>query len=104
MEPGATPPGLSHRSEISSSPVQTPAEIFGLDKKGVGCLKPGARADIAIIDPELNWKVDTERFFSKGRNCPFAGWELQGKPIMTVVGGEIVMRDGRIPDKGRERP
>jgi len=32
-----------------------------------------------IIDPARKWEVDPERFASKSRNSPFAGWTLTGR-------------------------
>jgi dihydroorotase len=40
--------------------------------------------------------VDSNSFYSKGRNCPFNGWELYGKAILTIVAGRIVAKDGKI--------
>ena len=74
----------------------TPARIFGLDADGIGRLAPGATGDVTIIDPDLEWKVDATTFYSKGRNCPFDGLVLQGRAVMTMVGGRIVARDGKI--------
>jgi dihydroorotase len=54
-----------------------------------GTLKAGARADVTVIDPAAVWTVDRDRFRSKGRNTPFHGWDMRGKAVMTVVGGEI---------------
>jgi dihydroorotase len=71
-----------------------PAEIFGLDVLGVGSLRPGGRADLTLIDLDRKWKVDANSFYSKGRNCPFNGWELQGKAVLTIVAGRIVAKDG----------
>ncbi|MDI6774121.1 MAG: dihydroorotase [Verrucomicrobiota bacterium] len=73
-----------------------PARIFGLDAEGVGSLAPGASADVVIIDPDREWKVDAKEFHSKGRNCPFDGLALQGKAVITMVEGKIVARDGKI--------
>ena len=53
-------------------------------------------ADITIIDPNLEWIVDSRSFESKGRNCPFDGWKLKGKAVTTIVDGRIVMKDGKI--------
>lgn len=63
-----------------------PARILGLAK---GTLETGADADITVIDPHLNWTVDVQSFYSKGKNSPFHGWKMQGKAILTIVGGEI---------------
>lgn len=64
-----------------------PARIFGLSS---GTLAPGAEADIVILDPTREWTIDPSRFFSKGRNTPFAGWTVRGKVLKTFVGGTLV--------------
>ena len=64
-----------------------PARVFGL--RG-GTLVPGSPADLTLFDPEARWKVDPDRFVSKGRSTPFAGWELSGAPAATIVGGAVV--------------
>ena len=70
-----------------------PARAFKLD---AGTLDEGAAADITVIDPELVWTVDAKKFYTKGVHSPFIGRELKGKPVLTVVDGEIVMRYGRV--------
>jgi dihydroorotase-like cyclic amidohydrolase len=37
-----------------------------------------------------------ETFASKSANSPFIGWTLRGKAVATIVGGDVVMRDGRL--------
>ena len=64
-----------------------PAGAFGLPG---GTLAPGSPADLTLFDPETRWKVDPDRFLSKGRSTPFAGWELSGAPAATIVGGTVV--------------
>ena len=64
-----------------------PAELLGLD---TGVLKPGAPADLLVFDLEAPWRIDTERFRSKSKNSPFDGRPVQGRALMTVVGGETV--------------
>jgi dihydroorotase len=73
-----------------------PARIFGLDALGGGGLKRGVKADLTLIDLDKKWRVDSNSFYSKGRNCPFDGWDLHGKAILTIVAGRIVARDGII--------
>jgi len=72
------------------------ARVMQLKDKGT--LKPGAPADITIIDPNAPWKVDPEQSYSKSRNTPFAGWRLTGKVRYTLVSGRIVF-DGSVRSK-----
>jgi dihydroorotase len=63
-----------------------PAQIVKLDK---GTLKVGADADVTIIDPNLEWTVDFEKFKTKSRNGPYNGWTLKGRAVTTIVGGDV---------------
>ena len=58
-----------------------------------GTLQPGAVADITVIDPEKSFIYSVEESFSKSRNSPFAGWQLQGKAVMTFMAGRITHSD-----------
>jgi dihydroorotase len=64
-----------------------PAKILGLSK---GTLRPGADADVTLVDPQATWTVDPEAFVSKARNTPFAGWRLTGRVVRTLVAGRTV--------------
>ena len=64
-----------------------PARAFGLPG---GTLAAGSPADVTVLDPAAEWTVDPKAFRSKSRNTPFTGWELVGRPRLTVVGGRIV--------------
>jgi len=66
-----------------------PARIFGLPG---GTLAKGAAADVALIDPGVEWTVEPEQFFSKSRNTPFAGRRLRGRAEATIVRGQVVFR------------
>ena len=89
-------PGILTLKQAIEQMTILPAKIFGLDKSGIGTLTPGTKANIVVIDLKKRWKVDVNKFFSKARNCPFDGWKLQGKAVMTIVGNRIVMKDGQI--------
>ncbi len=58
-----------------------------------GTLQIGADADVTVIDPAKDWTVDTAAFRSRSRNSPFNGRRLQGKAVMTIVGGEIKFKE-----------
>jgi dihydroorotase len=87
-------PGILTLSQAIEKMSVIPARIFGLDVLGVGTLRPEVKADLTLIDLDRKWKVDANHFYSKGRNCPFNGWELQGKAILTIVAGRMVAKDG----------
>lgn len=76
-----------------------PARVLSLSK-GAGTLAEGGPADITILDPNASVTVRSSEFKSLGRNTPFEGFELTGKPVATIVGGEI--RAGSLkPDEAR---
>jgi dihydroorotase len=68
-----------------------PARILGINR---GTLRPGAIADITLIDPDRSWRVDVNAFQSKSVNSPFHGWTLQGRAVATIVGGRVKYRLG----------
>lgn len=78
--------GVCGWSEMLSMLTWRPAEVIQVEK---GSLAVGDRADVVVIDPDLEWTVDARAFFSKSRNCPYHGWTVRGKALYTIVAGEI---------------
>jgi dihydroorotase len=64
-----------------------PAKLLKLE---AGTLSIGAKADVTLIDPDLEWTVDALKFNSFSRNTPFDGWKLKGRAVRTIVKGETV--------------
>ncbi len=79
---------------LISKLTAAPARVFGLKK--AGALSIGNPADITIIDTEKKWTVEPDKFYTRGTHSPFAGRKLKGKTVMTIVNGQIVMKDGCI--------
>ncbi len=82
---------LYHENKISletliSKMTYEPAQIFKLD---AGTLSVGAPADVAIIDPNLEWIVDAKKFYTRGSHSPFIGRKLKGRAVCTIVDGKI---------------
>ena len=71
-----------------ASLTSEPAAILGIN---AGTLSPGQIADICIINPELEWQLDTSRMLSLGLNTPFEGWGFKGKVSHTIINGDLVM-------------
>jgi len=67
-----------------------PAAVLGL---GCGRLEVGGKADLVVFDPNAAYEVDVDAFLSKARNCPFAGWRMEGRAVCTLVGGEVVWQE-----------
>lgn len=64
-----------------------PAQIFGLD---AGTLKPGARADITLIDLDEPWLVAKDSIASRSKNTPFEDARFSGRAVATYVAGLLV--------------
>ena len=67
--------------------TSSPAALIG--RTDLGCLKVGSKADITVIDPNLEWTIHASQFLSPARNCPFDGWKVKGRAIATILGGKI---------------
>jgi len=80
-----------------------PARLFGLYPRK-GSLRPGADADLAIVDPDAEWTVSAAELFARHKHSPYDGRRLRGRVVMTLVRGRVVYRDGAIvahPGHGR---
>jgi dihydroorotase len=64
-----------------------PAAILGLNS---GVLAENRPADLCLYDPDQDWQLDTAAMRSRGKNTPFAGWNLQGKVRYTIIDGKLV--------------
>jgi len=79
-------PGFLDWTGLLRLMTEKPAAILGIDK---GTLGRGKQADVTIINPGARYRIDSGRFRSKSRNCPYDGWEVTGRVEKTIVGGEI---------------
>ncbi len=61
-----------------------PARIFGIR---VCRFIPGDPADFSLFDPDHAWTVSPQTLFSKGKNTPLLGQELQGRVVRHYMGG-----------------
>ncbi len=77
--------------------AEKPAEIYGL--KDRGRLEAGKNADLTIIDYNNTYRIDASKFKSKAKYSPYNGWEVTGKPVKTIVNGQVVFEEGEIVAK-----
>ncbi|WP_439925789.1 dihydroorotase [Nitrobacter sp. JJSN] len=64
-----------------------PAELLGLPG---GSLRPGAPADVIVIDPDVPWVLDPADLKSQSKNTPFDESRFSGRVVRTIVGGRTV--------------
>jgi dihydroorotase len=88
-------PGLLSLPELVLRMSVSPARVRNLEGHG-GSLAEGAPATITIFDPEARWTVDPGALASLSDNTPFAGRELQGKVVHTMLRGKFTVRDGEV--------
>ena len=61
-----------------------PADLLGID---AGALRVGAEADIAVIDPDRPWIVDSDKMAAAAGNTPFDKQPVQGRVLALFKGG-----------------
>jgi dihydroorotase len=82
--------GVLTLSQLVAKMSLNPARILGVPG---GSLAIGAVADVTLLDLDRQWTVDVKTFASRSRNCPFHGWTLQGRAVMTIVRGKVVWEE-----------
>jgi len=78
--------GILDLTHLITAMTVTPSKIINIPK---GTLSSGAVADIAIINTQNEFIVDSSRFLSKGKNSPFNGWALKGTIEKTISMGKV---------------
>ena len=64
-----------------------PARILGVPG---GSLSVGAPADVTVLAPDLDVRIEAHHLRSRSKNTPFDGWQLRGGVAATFVGGRPV--------------
>lgn len=72
---------------------EAPAKRFGFTNKGK--LAVGHASDMILVDLNTPRVIDKKKFFSKGKNTPFDGWQCYGNVVTTIVDGSIVYKEER---------
>ena len=79
-----------------------PAKLFKVQNKGG--IKLNNDADLTIIDLDKEVKITNDMMANKSGWTPFNNKKVKGWPIMTIVNGNIVMRDGELIGKPKGKP
>lgn len=83
--------GLLKLAKMSSTNV---ANFFGFPQKSG--IKVGNDADFTIIDTENQWEVKKEDLFTKLAWSAYEGYKLIGRPVATILRGELKYENGKI--------
>jgi dihydroorotase len=67
--------------------ARNPARLLGVE---AGELREGAEADLALVDPEMPWVVDSARMAASAGNTPFDKQPVQGRVTALWKGGVAV--------------
>lgn len=65
-------------------------KVLGLENRGL--LKDGYDAHLVALDLQKKYKISEKHLYSKSKNTPFIGKEVQGQVMMTFVGEKILYR------------
>lgn len=76
-------------SQLIALMTSKPARIIN---KPLGRIQVGGVADLALLDPDLEWTYHAADGYSKSHNSPFDGWKFRGAVTATIVGGRTVFR------------
>ena len=79
-----------------------PVKIFGIKNKGF--IKTGYDSDFTIVDMNKKILIKNKNIESKCKWSPFNDMEFKGTPVLTIINGEIKMREGKILGDPSGRP
>jgi dihydroorotase len=66
--------------------TSAPARVAGLPPSRIA---EGARADLALVDPNFVWTIDPARLRTKSKNTPFLKRQMTGRVVLTIAGGSV---------------
>jgi dihydroorotase len=76
-------------SRITADPARVLGSALGPLQDSVGHLSLGGLADLCVLSTEGHWPVTAASLRSQGKSTPFSGYELPGRVLVTVVGGQV---------------
>jgi allantoinase len=77
---------------------ENPAKIFGIYPQK-GTIQVGSDADLVIADMNKEHVIEAAKLHSKQKHTPFEGLKVKGMPILTMVRGEVIVKDGQVMGK-----
>ena len=84
--------GLCTLEEVVRWMCENPARLYGIQRKGR--IEAGYDADLVLIDMAREKTIENGKLQTKVNWSPYNGWKTKGWPIMTMVNGNVVFREG----------
>jgi dihydroorotase len=78
--------GLLSMARIGELMSVNPRKILGLPEIQI---REGKPAQLTLVNPDIEWVVDTSKFLSKSRNSAFKGMKLKGKAAAVLTNGKL---------------
>ena len=69
------------------------AQLYGIYPRK-GAVEPGSDADLTVVDPEATRTIDNATLHAKEPLSPWHGVTVKGVPTLSLLRGEVAMRDG----------
>ncbi len=70
-----------------------PARVLGASllalQGSAGQLVVGGAADVCVFDAAADWALDVSKLRSQGKHTPFAGHQMPGRVLYTLVAGQV---------------
>lgn len=90
--------GRISKQQLASVLSEEPAKMFGIYPQK-GSLETGTDADLSIVDFEKEYVVDKEAFQSISKVTAFDGMKIKGKPVYTILRGNVIMEQGKVEEE-----
>jgi dihydropyrimidinase len=81
------------RTFVDAASTQA-ARLFGLYPRK-GTIQPGSDADLVVYDGDYRGKISAETQLMNVDYSAYEGWEIEGRPTVVTVRGEVQVRDGQ---------
>jgi len=94
--------GLCSLSDLVRWMCEAPARLYGM--VGKGKIEVGFDADFALVDMKASRKVENGKLHTKVNWSPYDGRTLKGWPVITVLRGQVVFREGEFPGQPAGKP
>ncbi len=90
--------GHSSLERVVELMAETPAQLYRLWPRK-GNLRPGADADVVLVDLSGKQTLSNDSMLSRSRWTPYDGVKVQGFPVATYVRGQLVAEEGKVVAK-----